>query len=173
MATDAQVQALLKKHPNEALPFYAGKLNLPNDGKLAHLVWRNEPEADPSLKIKAGAQLDKELKEGQLRWERISYRSGKSVGELKKRFTELTGKDPSERYTGRGRKFVANGAAATTGGGSRRGAAETPAASGRRGAAAASGNGTSGRRGAAASKPAAATSSGRRGTRAAATSDPK
>lgn len=152
MATEAQIVAVLKKHPGESIPFYAGKLNMPVNSATANAIYLAEPVADPSLKL-SGAKLTAELKSGSLRWERIAARSGKSVSELKAEYKKATGKDASTRYTGRGRRdFSGSG-----GGGTSRKAQP----SGGRGRTTA---GTSGRRQAAASganKPAAG--SGRRG----------
>lgn len=154
MATQAKIVEVLKKHPNEAIPFYAGKLNMPVNSATAGEIYKAEPLADPSLKL-SGAALAKELKSGSLRWERIAARSGKSVSELKKQYKELTGSDANTRYTGRGRRTFDGSAKPAASGKSQ--------PSGGRGRTA---SGTSGRRTAAA-KPAAAAKpkagSGRRG----------
>lgn len=172
MATDAQIVKVLKQFPDESVPFYATKLN-EEVKDVVTAIYRLEPEADPSLAYK-GPKTDAGYgkfitQNSTLRWERLAARTGLGVAEVKRLYTAATGEDPSERYTGRGRRFDGSAPAAKSGG--RKAAAGKT--TGRGGKA----NGTSGRRAgrgtaAANAKATASKSKGRRGTRAAA-SDPK
>jgi hypothetical protein len=170
--TDKQVIDLLKKHPGESMQFYATKLGI-QLGAVGAIVWRLEPQADASLKFNGtpAAIVAARDKEG-MRWERIAARTGKTISEVKKLYSEKSGVDASQSYTGRGRNFsgTASSAKPSATAGAKRGATGT---SGRRAAgakpAAAGKPAGSGRRGAtAAAKPAAGA---KRGTRASA--DPK
>lgn len=175
--TDATVVALLKKHPDQSMQFYADKLGIPLGG-VGVLVWKNEPVADPSLKIPATEASVVKARDGGMRWERIAARCGKTVSEVKKLYEAKTGTSAAESYTGRGRPV--GGTSGTIA--SKRGGRKTQATS--------SNSGTSGRRGKASSTAktgstakrggknvtakAGAKAAGRRGTRASATAaDPK
>jgi hypothetical protein len=70
---------------------------------------------DPSLKVPAtGNGIVTSRKRGD-RWEYTAVYAGVTVGRAKELFTEKTGLDPSESYTGRGRNFGSESAEPSNG----------------------------------------------------------
>jgi hypothetical protein len=136
-----KLQQLLKKHPGESGTFYANELGIAV-GKIAPLLYYNEPLADPSLKFSGTpAQIVNARENDGLRWERIAARTGLSLAEVRRRYEEKTGNSYQKSYSGRGRRF--DGSAPKSGG-------KTSTAKGRGGSGQKSG--TSGRRQAAAGR---------------------
>jgi len=140
-ATEKQIVDFIKKNPDLSIAEYARKLKLPA-GSAGPIIWRLEPVAISSLKIPGtGASIAKARDTDGLRWERIAARTGKSIAEVKRLYTEKTGRQPEQSYTGRGRDFSKGGATKSSGG-----TRTTRGQSGRRQSSAKANTGTSGRR---------------------------
>lgn len=150
--TDAQFNKLVaevKKNPGQSERHYSEASGIAS-GQIGPALWRAEPVADPSLKIKAtGAAIVNAREKLGLRWPRIAARTGLSVTEVKSKFEEHSGKSASESYSGRGRNFSNGGGTTKSSGSGRKTGAGRKA-------------GTSGRRAAAKTKTAAAPSGGRK-----------
>lgn len=109
LPSDKEVVAFLKKNPDAKVPAVAREFGV-SAAAIVATVWRLEAVADPSLAVGTSptAVANARDKEG-LRWERIAARSGLSVADVKRKYTEKTGLQPEQSYTGRGRDFTGSG----------------------------------------------------------------
>lgn len=93
-----------------SIPQAATKLKV-SSSIMAGLYYKLEPVVFPKLKFNATPKTVVAARAEGLRWERIAYRTGKSVSEVQAMFESAPGKD-KPTYTGRGRRF--DGSAPTT-----------------------------------------------------------
>jgi hypothetical protein len=172
MATLDQIAKAIKRiglDSNElivrSVPAVATDLGEDLTGAFVTQVYEAEPVAFPNLKLAATQAGVKKGREQNLRFERISARTGLTNSEVRD-LAEKAGVG-ADHYIGRGRKPGSNGSSTST-------KTTKSGTSGRRGRASAKAeqpkSGTSGRRGrkTAAAEPAKGKTRGRRGTRASA-----
>lgn len=113
-----------------SIPQAATKLKV-SSSIMAGLYYKLEPVVFPKLKFNATPKSVAAARAEGLRWERIAYRTGKSVSEVQALFESAPAKDKVS-YVGRGRRFDGSAPApkkAATNGASKKTSAKASAGS--------------------------------------------